>query len=94
MQNEKLVSWLYPLGIFLIVTLIFTLPILYMLFVMPLQAASIILAFILFGFMIALFSTYVLTPLAMRGIKPFKDAPPHLLKTLEELSREARSMTK
>lgn len=43
----------------------------------------------LIGFAIALFSAYVLTPLSLREMKPFKDAPQLVLESLQELSMKA-----
>ncbi len=79
-------DWLYTLGIFVTITVILMFP-LYI--SVPLVAVMMLPWFILIGFVVALFSAYVLTPLSLRGVKPFKDAPPGVLNSLNELSGRA-----
>ncbi|MFQ6055563.1 MAG: M48 family metallopeptidase, partial [Methanosarcinales archaeon] len=41
------------------------------------------------GFIVAFFSAYLLTPLSLRWLKQFENAPMHILNSLEELSKKA-----
>ena len=82
-------DWLYAAGIFLLITFSFNPLALLYFFVSPLEALLTLSSLVLFGFIAALFSTYLLTPLAMRGLKPFYDAPPEILESLKNLSRKA-----
>jgi len=86
-RKKELKNWLYALGIFFAITLIFTphLPIL--LFTVPAAAASAFVSFIFVGFMAALFSAFILTPIVMRKLKPLKD--PALTETFEKLVKKA-----
>lgn len=80
-KKEVVKSWLYTLGIFTAVTLILS-PFTYL-------VPQMIPVIFIVGFIIALFSTYVLTPWSLRGVKPFKNTSSQFLKSLEELSRNA-----
>ncbi|MFQ6055645.1 MAG: M48 family metalloprotease, partial [Methanosarcinales archaeon] len=88
-KKEQLKSWLYTLGIFVAITFILIPTIVVALFIEPLAAMSMLLMFLLIGFIVASFSAYVLTPWTLRGIKPFENTPPQVLKSLEELSKKA-----
>ncbi|MFQ6071475.1 MAG: hypothetical protein ACE5KT_02080 [Methanosarcinales archaeon] len=88
-KKEQLKSWLYTLGIFVAITFILIPTIVVALFIEPLAAMSMLLMFLLIGFIVASFSAYVLTPWTLRKIKPFETTPPQVLKSLEELSKKA-----
>lgn len=79
-------SWLYTIGIFIVITFVLMLP-LYI--AAPLQTISMIPIFLIIGLIVAFFSGYVITPLTLRGIIPFDNAPPQVLKSVEELSKKA-----
>jgi tetratricopeptide (TPR) repeat protein len=86
-KKKDLTSWLYTFGIFFGITFILMFP----LYIgAPLAAMAMMPVFILIGFIVAFFSAYVLIPWTLRGIKPFENAPPEILKSLEELSKKAR----
>ena len=89
-KKKDMISWLYTLGIFVAITFILVPTLALMPFIEPLAAISMILMFLLIGFIVAFFSAYVITPWTLRGIKPFENAPPQILKSLEKLSRKAR----
>ncbi len=85
-KKKDLTSWLYTLGIFVAVTFILMFPF----FIgAPLAAMAMLPVFILIGLIVAFFSAYVLTSWTLRGIKPFENAPPEILKSFKELSRKA-----
>lgn len=86
-KKKDLTSWLYTLGIFVAITFVLMLPI-YV--TVPLAAIAMLPMWLLIGFIVAFFSVYVLTPWSLRKeMKPFKDAPSQVLKSLEELSKRA-----
>ena len=85
-KKQDLISWLYTLGIFVAITFILMFP-LYL--GAPLAALAMLPVFILIGLIVAFFSAYVLTSWTLRGIKPFENAPPEILKSFKELSGKA-----
>jgi Zn-dependent protease with chaperone function len=86
-QRRELISWLHTLGIFVAITFVL-MPHLYL--VGPFYAMMILPVFILISIVVALFSAYVLTPWALRGIKPYNDAPPEILQALQGLATQAQ----
>ena len=85
-KKQDLTSWLYTVGIFVAITFILMFP----LYIgAPLAAMAMLPVFILIGLIVAFFSAYVLTSWTLRGIKPFENTPPEILKSFEELSRKA-----
>lgn len=86
-RKKELKSWLYALGIFFAITLIFTPHLLILLFTVPAAAASAFASFIFVGFLAALFSAFILTPIVMRRLKPLED--PALTERLEKLVKKA-----
>jgi heat shock protein HtpX len=85
-KKRDLKSWIYTIGIFVAITFILMIP----LYVgAPLAALAMLPVFILIGLMVAFFSAYVLTSWTLRGIKPFDNAPPEVLKSFAELSTMA-----
>jgi heat shock protein HtpX len=91
-QREKAwTSWLYTLGVFIIITIVSTFILAFPIFSEdPLQAMATILGSLVLGFIVACCSAYALTPWTLRRkMKPFEDAPPQVLKSIEELSKKA-----
>ena len=80
--KREVKNWLYALGIFLIITLIFAPHILFA----PGGFAA-IWSLVLFGLIAAAFTAYILTPIVMRFLRPLKDEK--FLSMIEELSKEA-----
>ncbi len=85
-RKKELYNWLYVFGIFIIITMVFTPYLLPLLFQSPKEGFSMLLSFLFVGGIVALFSAYILTPLVMRGLKPFKDS--EILEILENLSKQ------
>ena len=85
-KERDLTSWLYTLGIFVAITFILMFP----LYIgAPLAALAMLPVFILIGLIVAFFSAYVLTSWTLRGIKPFENASPEILRSFKELSEKA-----
>lgn len=80
--KREVKNWLYALGIFLVITVIFLPGI----FVSPEGLAG-MWVLVFFGLITAGFTAYILTPIVMRFLKPLKDEK--LLGIMEQLSREA-----
>jgi len=85
-KERDLTSWLYTLGIFVAITFILMFP----LYIgASLAALAMLPVFILIGLIVAFFSAYVLTSWTLRGIKPFENASPEILRSFKELSEKA-----
>ena len=78
--KREVKNWLYALGIFLVITVIFLPGI----FVSPEGLAG-MWVLVFFGLITAGFTAYILTPIVMRFLKPLKDEK--LLGIMEQLSR-------
>jgi len=88
-KKEYLMSWLYTFGIFVLITVVLFFPLIFS--AEPLKLITLLLGLLLFGFIIALFSAYVLTPWSLgKEMQTFDNAPPEILKSLEELSKKAQ----
>ena len=80
--KREVKNWLYALGIFLIITVIFAPGI----FFSPEGFAG-MWALVLFGLIAAAFTAYILAPIVMRFLRPLKDEK--FLSMIEGLSKEA-----
>lgn len=85
-RRKALFSWLYTVGVFLVVSLILLLP-----FGLGggTAAIGIIVFYLIFAAGVAGFTTYVLTPWTLRKLKPFDDAPSFLKEALARLTKKA-----
>lgn len=90
-RKRELNSWLYAFGIFLVITLVFTPHLLILLFTVPAAVASTFVSFIFLGFLAALFSAFILTPIVMRKLKPLED--PGLTEMFGRLVKRAGMQT-
>ena len=85
-NNDRLKDWGYTIGIFFLVTLILTLP-LYL--IMSSEALLLLPAMVIMGFIVALFTAYILTPLGLRHYKKYT-GDPEVQQYLEELAGQAQ----
>jgi len=81
-QRREALSWAYSLAIFILVTWILLWPV-------YIYAPNLIPLIWAIGFVVAVISVYILTPLNLREYKPLKDAPPEILDSLKELATKA-----
>lgn len=80
--KKELKNWLYALGIFLAITVIFVPAVLFS----P-EALASLGALVIFGLIAAAFTAYILTPIVMHFLKPLKDEK--VLGIVEKLSKKA-----
>lgn len=79
-------SWIYTIEIFIVITFILMFP---AYISNPLAMITLMPIFLAIGFGVAYFSAYILTPWSLRAIKPYENAPANVLKSLEDLSKQA-----
>lgn len=85
-KSKDLKNWVYTILIFVAITFVLMFP---LYFLVPLVTISMIPLFILIGFVVAVFSAYVLTPWSLRkAMKPFDDAPSQVKKSLDDISKK------
>jgi Zn-dependent protease with chaperone function len=87
--NDRLKDWVYTLCIFLIVTVILTLPFYFM---MSAEALLLIPIMIFLGSLVALFTTYILTPFGLRHFREYGDDM-QIRRYLDDLSNQAEIKT-
>ncbi|MDN7013133.1 hypothetical protein FGW20_08780 [Methanoculleus sp. FWC-SCC3] len=86
-RNDNLINWAYALGIFCLVTLVLTVPF----FVINPAPTTFLLQFppmIIVGFLVALFTAYVLTPFSLRRLKPYEEDP-QIVQYVEDLAEKS-----
>jgi Zn-dependent protease with chaperone function len=85
-KHREFNSWLYTIGMFFITTFILALPV-YL--GNPIMAIWMMPEFLITGFIVAYIMAYIFTLYPMKGVIPFKDAPPKILEYIDDLSKKA-----
>jgi heat shock protein HtpX len=88
-NNERLRDWAYTIGIFLLVSGILTLP---FIIIMPLEGLLLLILMIIIGFVVALFTAYILTPFGLRHFKEYTEDQ-KIQRFIEDLSIQAQIPT-
>lgn len=86
-KKNQLLNWLYVFALFVAITIIFTPKFFSYLRNSPKEGFSILAFLLILGALSAFFSAYILTPFALRGLKPVKD--PDILEIFNEVSEKA-----